>query len=430
MNCEGNDMEQEPNKRKAPLSRRELILRRTLIILAVLAATVMLGMAAFVNYVRPPDLPQKPLPEETGTDEPEVLGDEPLLSAGRKDGTYTFLVCGRDTGGGGNTDTMLLATFDTREGSIRVMSLPRDTMVNVRWRTKKLNSVYNGLGIEGLREHVGWLTGITPDFHVIVEWEAVGELVDAIGGVEFDVPYNMDYDDPAQDLHIHQEKGLRRLSGEDAMQVIRWRKNNKNSPYGYHSGIGDSGRIQLQQDFLMAVARECLQLKNLVNINKFAGVFQENVETDLTFGNLLWFGQQALYLDAETDVAFYTLPANMNVSYNGTAYVLPYPDQVVELVNRCFNPYLRDVKESDLQIMVINQNGSLSVTNGTLTDKSAASPAPTASQSPAIDPGFEENGVTEEPEEEMLPEESLPPEDESEFTAAGGDTAQERSNTQ
>lgn len=406
-------MEQEPSKRKRTISRQELILRRVLIILAALAVLVMLIMAIWVNYVRPPDLPViTPTAEPTTEpDDPETLGDQPLLSSGRKDGVYTFLVCGRDTGGGGNTDTMLLVTFDVRGQTINALSLPRDTMVNVKWRTKKLNSVYNGLGIDGLREHVGKLTGITPDFYVMVEWEAVGELVEAIGGVEFDVPYHMDYDDPVQDLHIHQEPGLRRLNGEDAMQVIRWRKNNEDSPYGYHNGIGDSGRIQLQQDFLMAVAKECLQLKNLVNVNKLAAVFQENVETDLTFGNLLWFGQQVLYLNADEDVNFYTLPANMNGSYDGRSYVLPYGAEIVELVNDSFNPYLRDVRESDLQIMSVGTDGKLHVSNGTLAGNSQSKPAqPKPSASPAPQPS--DSGAPVEtlpPEENQIPPDHLPP---------------------
>mgnify|MGYP000450034338 CR=1 FL=1 len=75
--------------------------------------------------------------------------------------------------------------------------------------------------------------------------------VDAIGGVDFDVPYPMDYHDPAQNLVIEQAPGLRHLSGDDAMQVIRWRKNNgEPSP-------GDVGRIQIQQDFLSAVLDKC-----------------------------------------------------------------------------------------------------------------------------------------------------------------------------
>ena len=110
-----------------------------------------------------------------------------------------------------------------------------DTMINESWDIKKINSVYNVYGggekgIQALYKEVAQLVGFEPDFRVIVEWEAVGKLGDAIGGVYFDVPYNMDYHDPYQDLVIEQAKGYRLLNGDDAMQVIRWRKNDADSP--------------------------------------------------------------------------------------------------------------------------------------------------------------------------------------------------------
>ncbi|CAN4024581.1 hypothetical protein NOIMNB_NOIMNB_04295, partial [Dysosmobacter welbionis] len=82
-------------------------------------------------------------------------------------------------------------------------------------------------GIQALYKEISQLVGFEPDYQVIVEWEAVGEIVDAMGGVWFDVPRNMNYDDPLQNLHIHQEKGYRLLTGEDAMEVLRYRHDNR-----------------------------------------------------------------------------------------------------------------------------------------------------------------------------------------------------------
>ena len=213
-----------------------------------------------------------------------------VITVGGKD-FYTVLVLGRDTGGGGNTDTMLLASYDVTNQKATVMSIPRDTMVNVPWDVKKINSVYNyygggDKGIKALYKEISQLVGFEPDYQVVVEWEAVGAIVEAIGGVYFDVPYNMDYHDQYQDLVIEQEKGYRKLNGDDAMQVIRWRKNDSNSPYG-NPQIGDSGRMQIQQDFLKAVIKQLLQLENVPNLGKLAEVFRENVETDLSFENIL-----------------------------------------------------------------------------------------------------------------------------------------------
>lgn len=133
---------------------------------------------------------------------------------------------------------------------------------------------------------------LSPDFTVTVEWEAVGELVDAIGGVWFDVPFNMYYRDEYQDLFINQPKGYRLLSGDDAMQVVRWRQNNS----GVSSGVSESDitRTQIAQDFLTAVVRQCLQIQNVTKIKELANIFTEYVDTELTVGELLWFAEQAL----------------------------------------------------------------------------------------------------------------------------------------
>lgn len=355
--------------------------------------------------------------------------------SGRKSGVYTLLVAGKDTGGGGNTDTMILASFDTRAKKINAISLPRDTMVNVSWRTKKLNTVYNyhkgkdketqvENGMSGLRTYVGKLTGIIPDYYVVVEWDAVGQLVDALGGVTFNVPYTMDYDDPAQDLHIHQAKGERLLSGEDAMQVIRWRKNNGGK------GIGDAGRMEIQQGFLMAVARECLQLKNVTNIPAFAKIFQENVTTDLSVGNIVWLAEKAVGMNVEEDIHFYTMPYD-NYS-RGTAYVLPKVPELLAILNNGINPYKRDIRSTDLETFYKNK-GTLTLTSGTLADSSlgkvpvfateqtAQAPQPTQTDAPKKDiattpqpePEVEETPEVEpepEIEQEILPDPEEQPE--------------------
>lgn len=180
---------------------------------------------------------------------------------------------------------MLLASYDVTNQKATVMSIPRDTMVNIPYDIKRINAVYNyggggDEGIQALYKEISQLVGFEPDYQIVVEWEAVGEIVDAMGGVWFDVPRDMNYDDPYQDLHIHQEKGYRLLSGDDAMQVLRYRHDN-NMKYGYPDG--DLGRIKTQQAFLQAVVEQMLQVKNITKISQFAKVFEKNVETDLSF---------------------------------------------------------------------------------------------------------------------------------------------------
>ena len=253
----------EPKPKKPGRLTRQ---QKFLIALAAVLAVGVVGVAAWQSLFVRPDLsaekePPVTVDPDTGeTEEVEEIdwgeGTRPRSEGERKsEDYYTVLILGRDTGGGGNTDTMLLASYDVTNQKATVMSIPRDTMVNVPWDIKKINSVYNyygggDRGIQYLYKEISQLVGFEPDFQVIVEWEAVGEIVDAMGGVWFDVPRNMDYEDPYQDLSIHLKKGYQLLDGEQAMGVVRFR----DGANGYKDG--DIGRIGTQQAFLKAVLEQ------------------------------------------------------------------------------------------------------------------------------------------------------------------------------
>ena len=243
---------------------------RLLLGAGVVAALFVLLWAVMTIFFQPPKLPDQMVQNPDGTSSDSSLTTDwdvegpSIAQSGRKEGKYTFLVAGLDVTSGA-TDTMLLLTYDIHEKTIQGLNLPRDTIMNVSYNSKRLNTIYTinkgqdkqtqvEKGMAALKQHVSKLTGIMPDYYILLEWEAIGALVDAVGGVEFEVPFDMDYDDPYQNLHIHQKAGWRLLSGEDAMQVIRHRKNND----GSHSE-GDVGRIAIQQDFLKAVVKKCLQ---------------------------------------------------------------------------------------------------------------------------------------------------------------------------
>ena len=363
-----------------------------------------------------PSIPQpsNPSHSDSGEDGDGVVTDGPRVSGTRKsEDFYTILLVGRDTGGGGNTDTMMLFSYDVTNQKLNCMSLPRDTMVNVPWSVKKLNSVYNANGggeegIQALKEEVGSLVGFIPDFYVMVEWEAVGELVDAIGGVWFDVPFRMYYNDPAQDLYIDQAEGYRKLTGDDAMQVVRWRKNN--GGVSTPSDGSDLSRIQLQQSFMTAVIQQCLQIGNVAKIPEFARIFQQYVETDLSLSNLIWFGQSAVVggLDM-ANVNFFTMPCSAVEYPRGTygSYVVPNPDELLEAINLYLNPYEEDVTLSQLELMSVTSNYTLAVNSGAVTGGSSggsssggsssggssssgggtSTPSPSPEPSPSVDPG-------------------------------------------
>ena len=212
--------EKKPREKRPgrPRTRRQKVLRGLYIALTVIAAVIVAGFIAWNLIPAPPDVddpsatrkPQSTIMEEKDGYEIEV--EIPGLSADRKKQFYTFLVVGQDTFGGGNTDTMMLAAYDVPNQRLSVMSLPRDTYVEYYGRKVLLNSVYNRAGggddgIAALKEEVGELTGVVPDFHVIIQWEAVGKLVDAIDGVWFDVPRRMYYNDLSQDFKIDLKEG-------------------------------------------------------------------------------------------------------------------------------------------------------------------------------------------------------------------------------
>ena len=407
----GTPKKSRPKKPKKPsrLTRQQKLLIAVAVVLAIVLIAVVACQSLFVR----PDLPDKNADADSGTQEEEIdwgEGTRPRSDGERKSQDYyTVLILGRDTGGGGNTDTMLLASYDVTNQKATVMSIPRDTMVNVSWDIKRINSVYNyygggDRGIQYLYKEIAQLVGFEPDYQVIVEWEAVGQIVDAMGGVWFDVPRNMNYDDPYQDLHIHQEKGYRLLTGDDAMQVLRYRHDN-DMRYGYPDG--DLGRIKTQQAFLTAMVDQLLQIKNVTKINQFIQVFQNNVETDLSFQNILWFAQQAILggLSME-NVEFVTMP-NRTAScwsrtyHNYQSYVVPSADELLELVNTKLSPYTEVFTLSDLDIMSVNSDGSISSSTGHVEDSRAARPPvkPTTPSKPEEEtPTVDENGNPIDPD--------------------------------
>ena len=361
-------------KKRARLTRKQKWMVAGGVVLALVLLVTVAYSALFVR----PDLKNKGEADEREEEMDYGDGVRPVSDGERKsEDFYTVLILGRDTGGGGNTDTMLLASYDVTNQKATVMSIPRDTMVNVGWDVKKINSVYNNngggeKGIRALYKEISQLVGFEPDYQVVVEWEAVGEIVDAIGGVYFDVPRDMDYEDPYQDLSIHISKGYQKLNGEQAMGVVRFR-DGKN---GYANG--DIGRIETQQAFLKAVIEQMLQVKNVTKINEFAKVFQKNVTTDLSFQNILWFAQKAIFggLSVE-NVNFVTMPykgvsAWSRYYHQKLSYVVPVADELLELVNNELSPFTQVFTLSDLDIMYVNADGSIGSTTGHVEDSQAA----------------------------------------------------------
>ena len=133
---------------------------------------------------------------------------------------------------------------------------------------------------------------------------------------------------------------------------------------------------------MKAVIEKCLNSISLGTIPKMAQIFLDNVDTNgsLTVNNLAWFAKEAIVggLSME-NVHFMTLPNRGASVYSRTyhnyqSYVTPIPDEMLELVNTCFNPYLEDIELNELDLMQVNEDGSLSSTRGHVEDTKAAKP--------------------------------------------------------
>ena len=386
---------QKAKKPKPHRTTRQKVLRGVFIGVTVLAAIiVVIGIALAIFVQKPAQItqPDRGSKEPTSTEEQSETGAAGTrpggVSSDRKEDFYTFLVVGRDTYGGGNTDTIMLASYDIPNQKLSVMSIPRDTLVNVSWDIKKINSVYNMYGggddgMDALKEEVSQLVGFIPDYTFVVEWEAVGKLVDAIGGVYFDVPRRMYYNDLSQNFKIDLQEGYQLIDGDKAMQLLRWRHNSDDNGNILNSGYanGDLGRIETQQAFLQAAIEQCLQkITEVSTITGIAQIFFENVTTELSVGNLAWFAQQAIFGNSAGEklnmenVSFFTMPwisadGVWSRTYNNhPSYVAPDVDELVNVVNEYFNPYVDDLRQDELDIMYVNDDGTLGCTSGVLED--------------------------------------------------------------
>ncbi|MGI6039361.1 MAG: LCP family protein [Clostridiales bacterium] len=273
---------------------------------------------------------------EQGLDKlPEGVAPE-TVEGNRREGTYTILVIG--TSDNYTADTLIVGTIDINRKTMHALSIPRDTKVDAKRSIKKINGSLGRGGVSLVRKEIATIVGFEPDFTVKVDLAGFISLVDAIDGVDFDVPYRMHYDDPTQDLHIHFEPGMQHLDGQKAMELVRYRG---------HIG-SDFSRIEMQQNFLMAVAKKLLTPRNITKVETFAKIYAENVETDLSVGNLIWFGMKAFEIGTD-NIKMDTLP-----TYTKDPDVNPYYYQYVssaealKLINETINPYETDITKKNV----------------------------------------------------------------------------------
>ena len=189
------------------------------------------------------------------------------------------------------TDTIMVASYNPNTQKANLLSIPRDTFTGKNkskaTASQKINALYNiNKTPEKTLEAVNELTGLDIEYYIVVKTEALIDVVNAIGGVEFNVPIDMKYDDPTQNLHIDLKAGLQKLDGDKAEQLLRWRHSNNIKGVGmttYPSEYGndDFGRMRTQRDFIVATMKQTLKPGNIFKIGQLLEIANKNVDTNI-----------------------------------------------------------------------------------------------------------------------------------------------------
>jgi len=342
--------------RPAGTHRAGRTLFRILVVLSVIVVGIYLGLKLAAR--RPTTAADPVRPSSAGT---AAAGDAAALE--RKADTWTFLLAAKDQSSG-NTDTIMVCTYDTKAQTVGLVSLPRDTLVDREgWKYHKLNGAYpsgnkadppDG-GIRELMAAAGEIVGFPLDHYVLIDTEIFVELVDAIDGVDFDVPVHMSYDDPSQDLHIHYEPGLQHLTGRQALEVVRCRKNSDGKgryPHNLYDAYPDAdiGRTRTQQAMVKAIAKRALSKPH--KLPTYVELFSEYVDTDLSLANLLWLMEPALKFDLDAGLTTATLPGDGTVTYKGITYCYALDiEGSLAIINDCLCPYTSPITEDMVKMI-------------------------------------------------------------------------------
>lgn len=350
----GHRVLQVDKPRRSPVKT----LAMSLYILLVVLSAIVVGLYVFWNLrVKTPEIPQRAGPEPVSNQTPRTPvtpaadPQEASLPAGpqRREGVYTVVLLGKDMESG-NTDSIILVTYDTLNQKAGMVSIPRDTIVRRDWsRNLKINAAYAMQGADTLKAELENTFGIPVDFYVWINLKGFIALVDQLGGVDVYIPINMNYDDPEQNLHIHYAKGQHHLTGQQAMEVARFRHNNEKDGGG---GYNDEGRAQMQRTILMALVKKVLSWNSLTKVQSFLDIFQKYVKTDLSTEEMLYFASQAIYLDPSADLRQGALEGRGDGIYQGNRWCYVFEaEDILPTLNELLNPYDTDLTAEDLDLL-------------------------------------------------------------------------------
>lgn len=262
----------------------------------------------------------------------EKILDEPPTR-----GKVNLLLLGVDEEGT-RADTIMVVSVDNINNTIKLLSIPRDTRVTLNTGKKiKINSCLGYQSRETMMiGAIRAITGMPIHHYCEVDFDGFIEIIDILDGVDYNVPYDMDYDDDVQNLHIHLKAGMQHLDGQAAHDFVRFRHNNKGTDV-YAPGeyaLGDIGRISAQQNFIKELFKQKMQPQYLLKVTELLDAGYKYVKTDFSVATALKLISIVKSTET-TDVESFILPGEGQY-INNVSYYLYSPSETKELVRTEF----------------------------------------------------------------------------------------------
>lgn len=290
------------------------------------------------------------------------------------------LLMGVSTDNGGKlTDTIIVATYDPKNQSASLLSIPRDTFVGKNPQTgtamDKINTLYLKSPEKTLTK-VNEITGLDIKYYMVIDNEALIKLVDVIGGVEFNVPIDMVYDDDSQDLHINLKAGMQKLDGNKAEQLLRYRHGNLDKKTGRYLGTypaeyggNDYGRMRTQREFMIETAKQTIQAKNILKVKEIIDIAYEYIETNLSISTIKDYVPYAVNINIDA-IQSAVLPGG---SYGPTTkpsyplwFFIPDKKETAKLINELYSNNSESEEETE------TDNSSTNTTNSNVSKTEAS----------------------------------------------------------
>ena len=235
------------------------------------------------------------------------------------------------------TDTIMVCAFNPKQSKLVMMSVPRDTYTgqnkNKATASDKINTLYNK-SPDTLINKINSITGLDLKYYINVDTKGLRELVDSIGGIYYEVPIDMDYDDDTQDLYIHLKAGYQLLDGNKAEQLVRFRHNNDGTSYPASYGDNDIGRMRTQREFLKELLKQMKNKHLILNLTKYINIAKYNVETNVDMDKMKHYIPYLIDFNLE-DLDSCSLPGEPE-KCNGVWLYIPNKQKVKTLIDEKF----------------------------------------------------------------------------------------------